>query len=64
MELGIYDVAGRRVSSIYRGWSSAGVHEEMWETRASGEVRPGLCFVRLRVGGRDEVVRIAVIGGS
>lgn len=52
VELGIFDVAGRRVRSLVNRSDDAGVHEVQWDGRddAGGSVARGVYFARLKIG--------------
>ncbi|RKZ17605.1 hypothetical protein DRQ53_02905, partial [bacterium] len=49
VELAVFDVRGRRVTTLHRGPIEAGYHTELWEGRDSSgrEVSSGLYFARL-----------------
>lgn len=51
-DLGIFDVGGRRVTSLASGAAVPGLHDAGWslQSDAGSRVRPGVYFVRLRVG--------------
>jgi len=53
VELDVYDVAGRRVRTLFVGTLPAGEHAARWDGRdASGSAVPsGAYFIRLKVGG-------------
>lgn len=63
VEAAVYDVAGRKVSSIGRGHFSAGSHKLSWDGRdASGKAAPsGVYFVRLDRGTESLVTRMVRI---
>jgi hypothetical protein len=48
VSLGVYDVAGRHVTTILEESQSAGAHQVSWSV---GELRSGLYYYRLRVNG-------------
>lgn len=54
VELGIYDLQGRRVAQLFRGVIEAGTHTRQWDGRdASGRsVGAGIYYYRLRVGAK------------
>lgn len=60
-DVGVYDAAGRRVSTLAHGMMDAGRHAVSWDGRdASGSaVRAGLYWVRLVQGGDTVTRRIA-----
>jgi len=55
-----YDVSGRLVARIARGEYSAGYHEVAWSTD-DGSVRPGIYFVRLRLGSEVATHRVVIM---
>ena len=57
VRLAIFDVGGREVRELVRGWESAGEHRSLWKT--SG-VPAGVYFCRLRAGGISTTRRIVV----
>lgn len=61
VELGVYDVSGRRMASLASGHFEAGRHEFAWDGRAGDgqRVRAGVYFLHGRVGGA--VVRQSVM---
>jgi hypothetical protein len=54
VELGVFDLAGRRVRTLVSRDESAGVHRAEWDGRddAGHEVARGVYFARLRLGAR------------
>jgi hypothetical protein len=52
----VFDIAGRRAAELAQRSLSAGPHEVSWSAR---ELGPGVYAVRLTVGQRQEVVRLA-----
>ena len=54
VSLAVFDLAGRRVIDLVRGWQPAGVHHARWDFRdASGRTAPaGQYLVKLRVADR------------
>jgi len=63
VELGVYDLAGRRVRVLRDGTMAPGRHEAAWDGRADGGhvSLAGVYFVRLSAGGaevRERVVRV------
>jgi hypothetical protein len=52
VELGVYDVLGRRVTVLAKGTMPAGAYSRQWEGRddSGKNVGPGVYFLRLKVG--------------
>ena len=52
VDIGVYDIAGRRVRTLARGPQSPGRHVTSWDGRdeRGAEVRSGMYFVRVRIG--------------
>lgn len=52
VEMGVFDVAGRRVASLARGRLGAGAHVVQWDGRGldGARARAGIYFVRGRIG--------------
>jgi hypothetical protein len=63
VDVGVFDLAGRRVRQLQRGWLAAGDHALAWDGRsdAGAAVRPGVYLVRLRASGRDATSRVVRI---
>lgn len=63
VELGVYDLAGRRVAVIASGVMEAGVHNSTWNGRGTDGARigAGMYFYRLRVGGEMRIVRAVML---
>jgi hypothetical protein len=63
VEVGVFDLAGRRVRELQQGWLSAGAHEFAWdgESDAGAAARTGVYLVRLRASGRDVTTRVVRI---
>jgi hypothetical protein len=62
LELGVYDVNGRKLATLARGTESAGRHVVRWDGRdAAGRSLPaGVYFVRLDFAGRYEASKIVL----
>jgi len=62
-ELAIFDLGGRQVATLARGWHEAGRHLLRWDAMdASGaRVGPGIYFVRFHTPGLDRTARIVVL---
>ncbi len=63
VEAGVFDVSGRRVGGVPRGFLPAGVHDLTWDARRGdgGAVSPGVYFVRLSCEGWTETRRVVVL---
>ena len=63
VEIGMYDVAGRRVRTLATGAQSAGRYEVSWDGRADDGVRTqaGVYFLRSAVGSNSQVVRVVYL---
>jgi hypothetical protein len=63
LDIGAYDVAGRRVATIAKGAFGAGVHAREWNgLDASGRsAATGVYFIRLRFGSETRVARTVVL---
>jgi len=64
VDLAVYDVAGRRVASIMKGYSDRGVHHAFWNGRdQSGHaLASGVYFVRLGLNGNTaETHRVTLV---
>lgn len=59
VDLGVFDLSGRRVAVIARGEMEAGAYTRVWDGRGSqgARVGPGVYFYRLRVGGEVRLSR-------
>jgi hypothetical protein len=60
---GVYDLAGRRVATLFAGRAAAGAHELTWSGRSgSGEpVEPGLYLVRLATPAGERRTKLVVL---
>lgn len=60
--LAIYDLAGRRVTTLMDGHLSAGPHQATWNARndEGGRVAAGMYFYRLTTNGRSQSKRMVV----
>jgi aminopeptidase N len=63
VDLGVYDVTGRRVRTLVSGAEEAGSRAVFWDRRAQngGKVAPGAYFVRLVTEGRTLSERMIVL---
>jgi len=64
VEIGIYDVAGRQVASLYNGHLNAGLHPFDWAGEASNgsTVNAGVYFARLKTRGVTNAIRTVYLG--
>jgi len=62
VDLAVYDIHGRRLSTIARGVYPAGSHNESWSGTASDgtALSPGLYFVTLEAGGSRSTRRVVL----
>jgi len=61
VELGVYDMQGRRVATLASGLQSPGRHQAMWDGVVAGRNAPaGVYFVRLRAPGTVLTRRLVV----
>jgi hypothetical protein len=62
-DLGVFDVGGRRVTTLHRGRLAAGVNEFAWNGRAGdgGRVANGVYFYRATVAGRTASKKLVVL---
>jgi hypothetical protein len=54
VDLGIYDIGGRRVATLHNGNLAAGRHTYRWNANAA----PGVYLVRMNAPDRKETARI------
>jgi hypothetical protein len=60
VEVGLYAVSGRKVANVVQGWQSGGEHTAtLWGHDT--ELTPGIYFVRVRVGDREESGRVLYV---
>ena len=66
VDLGVYDVSGRRVAQIYKGQLPAGDYTRGWAgvDDAGRPVGAGVFFVRLKAGGETRMSRTVILGGN
>lgn len=66
VELGVYDVSGREVAVLARGFMPAGEYTRKWAGRdASGrQVGAGVYFIRLKAGNEVRQSRAVILGGN
>lgn len=62
VELDLFDVAGRHVRSLARGWHEAGDHAVNWTNagRAGAGLPGGVYFLRFRAPGNEEMRKVLV----
>ncbi|UCE26907.1 MAG: zinc-dependent metalloprotease [Candidatus Coatesbacteria bacterium] len=62
VSLGVYDLTGRKVITLYDGDANAGEHELEWDLRGDRGVRvaPGVYLYRLMAGGENVVRKMVV----
>ena len=63
LEIAVFDLAGRKVSTVYSAPARAGRFRQEWDARgSSGElVHSGAYFVRMRLGNERRVTRVMLI---
>lgn len=59
VRLAIYDVRGRRITTLAEGLFRAGPHDVVWGEGSGATLKPGLYFVEVRAKGR-KVVKIVI----
>jgi hypothetical protein len=59
VRLGVFDLAGRRIATLFDGALPAGEHELPWAPPAS--VRPGVYLCRLDAPGATRAIRLAIV---
>ena len=64
VDIGIYDVAGRQVASIFRGVLPAGNYQRQWSGQMSdGRIaNAGVYFARMKAGGMESSLRTVFLG--
>ena len=65
LDVGVYDLAGRRIASLFHGPASAGVHPYVWDGRSEdgSAVRGGVYFYRAVANGKSVTRRMVMLGG-
>ncbi len=63
VDVGVYDLAGRRVRTLVRGLQAAGQYETSWDGRADdgARVRNGVYFLRASVGTDIRLARVVYL---
>lgn len=66
VEIGVYDVTGRQVAELAKGYLPAGEYTRKWAGRdASGrQVGAGVYFIRLKAGNEVRQSRTVILGGN
>jgi hypothetical protein len=65
LDAGVYDVAGRRVGSLGEGVYGPGIIRFRWNpSMASGRMRAGVYFCRIKFGGQTMAERFVLLRGS
>ena len=64
VELSIYDVAGRKLATLFQGQHAAGTDSREWSGRAANgsPVGGGVFFARLKAGGVTRAIRTVYLG--
>jgi hypothetical protein len=65
LEIGVFDLSGRRVTTLHKGTAAAGTHEFQWNGRDAngGQARGGVYFVRARAAGQLISRKAVFLGG-
>ena len=58
VDLGVYDVAGRRVRTLHVGPMTAGPHRLSWDGLTTGKSGSGIYFIRLQAAGEERVEKV------
>jgi len=63
VDIGVYDLAGRRVRGLVSGTQTAGTYEARWDGRTDhgDQAARGMYFVRANVGAGSRVMRIVLL---
>jgi len=63
VEIGVFDIAGRRMRMLAEGVQPAGRHSVTWDGRdeSGAHVRKGMYFVRIQVGDQARQFRVASV---
>jgi hypothetical protein len=59
VRISLYDLLGRRISTVVEGWHSAGQHQSRWSSRG---LPPGIYFLAFEAGGAREIRPIVKAG--
>ncbi len=60
-EVGVYDIAGKRVSQLHSGPLAAGAHEWLWPAPSVSRPAPGVYLVRADLAGEVVTSRVVLI---
>jgi len=63
VDIGIYDVSGRRLRALVNGFQATGRYEVIWDgtTDAGYHADPGVYFVRSGMAGRQQAMRVVFL---
>jgi hypothetical protein len=66
VDLAVYDVGGRRVATLHRGWLAAGMHSLRWngERDGGGKTHAGVYLLRANDAGVTIVRKLVVARGD
>lgn len=66
VELGVYDVTGREIAQLAKGWLPAGEYSRKWAGRDSDgrQVGAGVYFIRLKAGNEVRQSRAVILGSN
>ena len=64
VDIGIYDVAGRQVASVFNGALPAGSYQREWSGQMTGGgiANAGVYFARMKAGGTENSIRTVFLG--
>jgi len=64
VDIGIFDVAGRQVASVYKGTLPAGSYQRDWsgQTSDGSQASAGVYFARMKAGGVENSIRTVFLG--
>lgn len=64
VEIGIFDVSGRHLATLFQGRLPAGAYSRDWSGNASDGrfVGPGVFFARIKTGGQTRTLRTVLLG--
>lgn len=63
VDLSVYDLQGRLVTTLAHGWFPAGVHRVDWDgsSRAGGAAAAGIYFAMVRSNGATDRIRMVLV---